>query len=68
MTHTTKLLLIIVHNASAIGIETLKVANMLKNKKLAKALSDRTYHCPKCDITIDRDVNAAINLKPTAVG
>ncbi len=106
----------IVHNASAIGIETLKVANMLKNKKLAKALSDsalggflqmlktkaeiigipikesgtfyassktcsncgnkkkelelsdRTYHCPKCDITIDRDVNAAINLKPTTVG
>ena len=30
----------IVRNASAIGIETLKVANMLKNRKLAKALSD----------------------------
>ena len=30
----------IVKNASAIGIETLKVTNLLKNKKLAKALSD----------------------------
>ena len=30
----------IVKNVSAIGIETLKVSNMLKNRKLAKALSD----------------------------
>ena len=30
----------IVKNASAIGIETLKITNMLKNQKLAKALSD----------------------------
>ena len=30
----------IVNSASAISIETLKVPNMLKNKKLAKALSD----------------------------
>lgn len=30
----------IVNNASAICIETLKVTNMLKNRKLAKALSD----------------------------
>ena len=30
----------IVMSASAIGIETLKVTNMLKNRKLAKALSD----------------------------
>ena len=30
----------IVNNASAIGIETLKVTNLLKNKRLAKALSD----------------------------
>ena len=106
----------IVNNASAIGIETLKVTNMLKNKKLAKALSDsalggflsklktkaealgipvieaaqfyassktcsncdhkkkelllseRTFHCSECGLEIDRDVNAAINLKPTTVG
>ena len=30
----------IVRKASAIGIETLKVTNMLKNRKIAKALSD----------------------------
>ncbi len=30
----------IVNNASAIGIETLRVTNLLKNKRLAKALSD----------------------------
>ena len=30
----------IVNSASAIGIETLKITNLLKNKRLAKALSD----------------------------
>ena len=30
----------IINNASAIGIDTLKVSHLLKNKKLAKALSD----------------------------
>ena len=106
----------IVRRASAISIETLKITNMLKNKKLAKALSDsalggflnklktkadvfgilvleapqfyassktcsncrhkktdltlseRTYHCSQCDYQIDRDINAAINLKHLAVG
>ena len=106
----------IVNKASAIGIETLKITNMLKNKKLSKALSDtgignfltilktkaeargisiteadtffassktcsscghkkkdlqlkdRTYHCSQCGISIDRDINAAINLKNVAVG
>ena len=106
----------IVNNASAISIETLKATNMLKNRKLAKALSDsalggflfklktkaetrgipvieadpfyassktcsdcghkkidlklreRTYHCSECGLEIDRDVNAAINLKHLAAG
>ena len=106
----------IVDMASVIGIETLKITNMLKNKNLAKALSDsalggflallkskaevlgipvrrspqfyassktcsncghqkkelslseRTYHCDECGSSIDRDVNAAINLKNLAVG
>ncbi len=108
----------IINNASVSGIcvETLKITNMLKNKHLAKALSDsalggfleklkskaevlgipitespqffassktcshcghkkkelslseREYHCSVCDQTIDRDVNAAINLKHLAVG
>lgn len=106
----------IVNNASVIGIETLKITNLLKNRKLAKTLSDsalggfltmlktkaeskgipvveadmfyassktcsncghkktdlklseRTYHCSQCGISIDRDVNAAINLRNVAVG
>ena len=106
----------IVHKASVIGIETLKITNMLKNRKLAKALSDsalggflsklkskaemfgipvieapqffassktcsrcgyvkdelslseRMFHCDWCKTEIDRDQNAAINLKNLAVG
>ena len=106
----------IVNMASAIGIETLKVTNLLKNRKLAKALSDsalggfleklkskaevlgipvieaphffassktcsscgyvkdelslseRVFHCEFCYTSIDRDRNAAINLKKLAVG
>ena len=106
----------IVNNASAIGIETLKVTNMLKHRKLAKALSDsalggflsklktkaeargipvieadqfyassktcsscghkkkelklseRAYQCSECGLEIDRDVNAAINLRTLAAG
>ena len=101
---------------SRIGIETLQVRNLLKNRKLAKALSDaslggfleklktkakwlgipivqadrffassktcshcgekrdtlalseRHYHCDFCGASIDRDVNAALNLKQVAVG
>jgi len=106
----------IVNMASAIGIETLKVTHLLKNRKLAKALSDsalggfleklkskaavlgipiieapqffassktcsscgyvkdelslseRVFHCEFCYTSIDRDQNAAINLKNLAVG
>ena len=102
--------------ASKIGIETLRVTNLLKNRKLAKALSDaalggfleklktkseslsipivqadrffassktcsrcghkkddlplsdREYPCSNCSVSIDRDENAAINLKHVAVG
>ena len=106
----------IVNIAGAIAIETLQVTNLLKNRKLAKALSDaalggfleklktkaemlgipivqadrffasskicsscgdkkndltlsdRQYHCSNCGTSIDRDQNAAINLKHVAVG
>lgn len=34
-----------------------------KNKNLQ--LSDRTFHCKECGLTLDRDVNAAINLYHT---
>ena len=102
----------IVRKASAIGIETLNISGLLKNRKIAKALSDsalggfltklkykaerrgipiaeapqffasskicsncghkktdltrsdRQYHCTKCGLDIDRDLNAAINLCP----
>ena len=103
----------IVRKASAIGIERLNISGLLKNRKVAKALSDsalsrfltmlkykaerrgipiteadrffasskmcshcghkkadltlsdRQYHCSECGISIDRDLNAAINLCPT---
>ena len=106
----------IVMSASVIGIETLKITNLLKNKRLAKALSDsalgefldklkskaealdipivqapqffassktcshcghkktdlslaaRQYYCLLCGLSVDRDVNAALNLKHLAVG
>ncbi len=106
----------IVNMASVIGIETLMITNMLKNRKLAKALSDsalggflsklkskaevlgipviespqffassktcsscgyvkdelslseRQFNCDFCYKSIDRDQNAAINLKNLAVG
>ena len=106
----------IVRKASAIGIETLSVTHLLKNRKLAKALSDaalggfleklktkaatlgipivqadrffassktcstcghkkddlalseRTYQCRTCGSSIDRDLNAALNLRTLAAG
>ena len=102
----------IVRKAAAIGIETLNISGLLKNRKLAKALfdsalsrfltmlkykaerrgipitqadtffassktcsscghkkkhlmlSDRIYNCLTCGLSIDRDLNAAINLCP----
>ena len=101
---------------SSIGIETLQITNLLKNRKLAKGLSDaalggfleklktkakslgipivqadrffassktcsacgykkddltlsdRQYHCSHCGTSIDRDLNAAINLRNLAAG
>ena len=98
------------NNFKAIFLETLNVKNMVKNRKLAKAISDvswssfitkleykiaenqgkivkidrfypssktcsncgcvkeslklseRTYHCEECGFTIDRDLNASINI------
>ena len=106
----------IVQGVSVIGIETLQVTNLLKNRRIAKALSDsalggflsklaskaealgvevvkadkffassktcsacgqkktdltladRMYHCESCGMTLDRDLNAAVNLRPAAAG
>ena len=102
-------------NFNTICLETLNVKNMVKNKKLAKAissvswssfitkldykiaenqgclikidrfypssktcsncgnvkkelkLSERTYHCSECGFTIDRDLNASINILKTGL-
>ncbi|NEO56893.1 MAG: transposase [Okeania sp. SIO3B5] len=37
-------------------------------EKVPKELSQRTHSCPHCGIVIDRDLNAAINIKNRAVG
>lgn len=106
----------IVQGVSAIGIETLHVTGMMKNRKIAKALQDsalggflsklaskaealgvkvvradtfyassklcsacghkketltlseRQYHCESCGVSLDRDVNAALNLRNVAAG
>jgi putative transposase len=36
--------------------------------KVPKTLSDRLHVCPECGLTLDRDHNAAINIKYLAVG
>ena len=37
-------------------------------EKVSKKLSERVHSCPHCGIIIDRDLNAAINIKNRAVG
>ncbi|MDJ0518575.1 RNA-guided endonuclease InsQ/TnpB family protein [Dapis sp. BLCC M229] len=37
-------------------------------EKVPKELSQRIHSCPHCGIVIDRDLNAAINIKNRAVG
>ena len=102
-------------NFNTICLETLNVKNMVKNRKLSKAISDvswssfitkleykiaenqgkivkidrfypssktcsncgcvkdklllseRTYHCSECGFTIDRDLNASINILKTGL-
>ena len=39
-----------------------KTCSSCGNKKNNLSLSDREYHCDECGLTIDRDLNAAINL------
>ncbi|WP_366558307.1 transposase [Okeania sp. SIO3B5] len=36
--------------------------------KVPKELNIRTHSCPYCGIVIDRDLNAAINIKNRAAG
>ena len=39
-----------------------KTCSACGTKKKDLKLKDRTYHCSNCDLVIDRDINAAINL------
>ena len=109
--YTHKVSSLLIRHYQYLSLESLRVQNMMKNHKLAKAiadvgfsafkaqllykaqynyrvvfeadtffpssklcsncgavnkhltLADRTYICPSCGFTIDRDINAAINLK-----
>lgn len=39
-----------------------KICSCCGHKKERLDLSERTYHCERCGLVIDRDLNAAINL------
>ncbi len=43
-----------------------KLCSCCSNVKADLKLSDRTYNCDSCGISIDRDLNAAINLRKLA--
>jgi len=56
----------LVDENQVIVVENLAVRNMVKNQKLAKSISDagiRSWQCPKCGETHDRDINAAKNIR-----
>lgn len=40
-----------------------KMCSSCGNRKKFLSLSERVYHCPECGMTMDRDLNAAINLR-----
>ena len=40
-----------------------KMCSRCGNIKHDLKLSDRTYHCDECDLSIDRDLNAAVNTR-----
>ncbi len=40
----------------------------MKHSSGNEELKDRVHSCPHCQLTIDRDLNAAINIKYRAVG
>ena len=44
-----------------------KTCNICGYKKIDLKLSDRTFICPNCGLKIDRDYNAAINIKKYAI-
>ena len=72
----TKLLNKLSYRCQKIGISIIKadkyyasskLCSECGNKKMDLKLSDRTYICPNCGLVINRDYNAAINLKKYAI-
>ena len=44
-----------------------KTCSGCKSVKTKLALNERSYHCSNCNLTLDRDLNAAINIKVEAI-
>ncbi|GAX09198.1 transposase [Secundilactobacillus silagincola] len=44
---------------------TSKLCHQCGYKKVDLKLSERTYQCPKCSYTANRDINAALNVRDT---
>lgn len=62
----------LINKAESYGIEVIladrfypssQICSRCGNHKVDLKLSDRTYKCPVCELEIDRDLNASINLK-----
>ena len=74
---SSTLLTYLKYKAAAAGIEIVEADRFYPSSKTCSncgtididvSLSDRTYHCKDCGHTMDRDLNAAINLKQLAAG
>jgi putative transposase len=55
------------HEVSPTGYPSSKTCSRCGARKVDLALSERTYRCGSCGLVLDRDLNAAINLRPVAV-
>ena len=53
----------LVRENQTIALETLAVKNRVKNHHLAQAISDVSWSTFNCSTVLDRDVNAAVNIK-----
>ena len=67
----------LVTKAEALGVKVVKADKFFASSKTCSAcghkkenltLADRMYHCEACGATLERDLNAALNLTPAAAG
>lgn len=72
----SKLLRTLENRCNNIGIKVVKVdryyasskiCNKCNYKKIDLKLSDRVFICPNCGLKINRDYNAALNIKKYAL-